>query len=87
MPTVGPPDLDELLTALHSSRIPVGPGELTRLHHAFKSAPALDRKGLHDLLSCLLVKNRDQRELCASRGGVAGWSRYVWWSAVEVELS
>ena len=55
-----PPDLGELLAALRADGIPVGPAELTRLHHAFGTAPALDREGLRRFLACLLVKTPGQ---------------------------
>jgi len=55
-----PHDLSTLLTALRAEGVPIGPGELTRLAHAFRRGPVLDRRNLRELLACTLIKGADR---------------------------
>src|SRR3954465_3100038 len=67
------PGLDDLLTALRLSGIPIGPHELVWLQHAFSLAPSLDRQGVKDLFACALIKQESHREVFESL--FADWCR------------
>ena len=54
--------LSDLLGALRSQGIPIGPGEISRLQHLLNRQPQLDRQGLKSLLSALLVKTLTQQQ-------------------------
>ena len=57
------PELGDFLTALRVNGVPIGPADIARLRQLFALEPSLDRSGLHDLLSALLVKTPAQREV------------------------
>ena len=59
-------DMGDFFAALRTSGLSVGPGELERLRWLFEHAPHLDRDGLQTLLSALLVKTPEQREIFAA---------------------
>jgi formylglycine-generating enzyme required for sulfatase activity len=61
-----PDGLDSFLAALRFEGVPVGPGELIRLQHAFSLEPVLDRQELQALLACTLIKDPAQRTIFAS---------------------
>jgi hypothetical protein len=65
---VTPPGLDALLQALRAAGLPMGPREVTRLHHVFALRPGLgqarhETEQLRDLLASALTHDPDEREL------------------------
>ncbi len=52
-----PPGLDAFLTALRADGVPVDRLAVTRLQHAFRLEPALNRVSLKHLLTCTLLKD------------------------------
>jgi len=58
-----PPGLDAFLTALRADGVPVDPLAVTRLQHAFRLEPALNRVSLKHLLACTLLKDSKHRAI------------------------
>ena len=56
-------ELGDFLTALRVNGVPIGPADIDRLRRLFALQPRLDRDGLHNLLSALLVKIPTQHEV------------------------